>query len=118
MLFRRGDAGQELYLICEGEVDFLGPPGKDDSRPDGDVVETLGPGQIFGELALLGGVPRSLSARTRSEVRLLVMSRAQLVELIHADPEIALTILNTLSRRIAALRDEKYSPSPSGSRPG
>jgi ABC-type multidrug transport system fused ATPase/permease subunit len=112
-LFHRGDPGEELYLICAGEVDFLGPPGQDDASSGGDVVDTLGPGQIFGELALLGDVPRSLSARTKTDVRLLVMSRAQLVELIHADPEIAVALLNTLSRRIAALRDEKYSSAPS-----
>jgi len=44
-LFSRGDPGDELYLICEGQVDFLGHAGRDDATSDEEIVETFGRGR-------------------------------------------------------------------------
>ena len=67
-VFRQGDVGDRYYVIEAGEVDVMG---------DGAVVTTLGPGEGFGEIALLRDSPRTATVLAHSEVRLqaLVSSR-------------------------------------------
>jgi ABC-type multidrug transport system fused ATPase/permease subunit len=108
LLFQRGDSGEEMFLIGEGEVDFLAP--KPNGGPsDVEVVDSYGPGKTFGELAMFGGTPRTLGARTRTQVTLLTLTREKMLELIDADPSIGLKLLKVLSQRLAAVRDEFYS---------
>jgi MFS family permease len=66
VVFAQGDRGDDFYLIEEGEVDVE----IDDAR-----VRTLGPGDYFGEIALLRDVPRTATIRTVGEVRLLALDR-------------------------------------------
>lgn len=61
VLFKQGDIGDRYYLIESGEVDVVG---------DGRVVATLGPGEGFGEIALLRSTPRTASVVAKSELRL------------------------------------------------
>jgi MFS family permease len=61
LLFKQGDIGDRYYLIESGEADVVG---------DGQVVATLGPGEGFGEIALLRRTRRTASVVARSELRL------------------------------------------------
>jgi MFS family permease len=63
-LFHQGDAGDVYFVIESGEAEVVG---------DGRVVATLGPGEGFGEIALLREVRRTASIRARSELRLLAL---------------------------------------------
>jgi MFS family permease len=65
-IFRQGDAGDHFYVIDEGLVDVV----LDEKPP----IE-LGPGQFFGEIALLRDVPRTATIRARTDVRLYALSR-------------------------------------------
>jgi MFS family permease len=60
-VFKQGDTGDRYYLIESGEVDVVG---------DGRVVATLGPGEGFGEIALLRSTPRTASVVAKSDLRL------------------------------------------------
>jgi hypothetical protein len=64
-VFGQGDEGDRYFVIESGEVDVVG---------DGVVVATLGPGEGFGEIALLRRVRRTATARARSDVRLQALS--------------------------------------------
>ncbi|AHG93026.1 Pyridine nucleotide-disulfide oxidoreductase, FAD/NAD(P)-binding domain protein (plasmid) [Gemmatirosa kalamazoonensis] len=65
-VFRRGDPATDFYVIERGEVEIL----------DGDVVRaTLGPGDFFGEMALLESRPRGASVRARTVLELDVVGR-------------------------------------------
>lgn len=62
VIFARGDAAQCMYVVAEGEVDLT----------IGDRhLETLRAADVFGELALITGEPRSATARARTACRLV-----------------------------------------------
>ena len=70
-VFRRGDHGDALYVVLAGQVALENPVG---SRPE--ILALCGPGDWFGELALLSGGPRTAHARVTIGSRLLRVSRA------------------------------------------
>ena len=61
VVFRQGDVGDRYYVVESGDVEVVG---------DGRVVATLGPGEGFGEIALLRRTPRTATVVARSDVRL------------------------------------------------
>ena len=71
IIFREGDRGDWLYVVVDGQVDVMrSVPGQ------GDVtLRTLGPGECFGEIALVGDSARTATVRSRSSVNLLAVDR-------------------------------------------
>src|ERR1019366_5074560 len=67
-VFRQGDPGDRFYVIEEGDADVVG---------DGRVVSTLGPGECFGEIALLRDTPRTATVRARTPLRLASLARVE-----------------------------------------
>ena len=61
VVFRQGDVGDRYYVVESGDVEVVG---------NGRVVATLGPGEGFGEIALLRRTPRTATVVARSDVRL------------------------------------------------
>ena len=96
VIFQRGDAGDALYVVVAGEVAIVL------STPDGKelTLALLGPGDAFGELALLDGAPRSADAVARTAARLLLLSRAAALRRLAARPEAALSAMAALSRLV------------------
>src|SRR5690606_11157023 len=64
------------------------------------VLAVLGPGDFFGEMAILNGRPRSATALTRTESRLLVIEGRMFEAMLRARPEIALRIIKALALRL------------------
>jgi len=90
MIFRQGDAGDSAYMINSGRVEIIS---------NGNSVNELGPGEIFGELALIDGRPRLASARTLQECVLLPISREFMAtRLQKAEPLVRLVLKQVLIR--------------------
>ena len=91
VLAEHGQPGSGMFLITEGTVSVQLPAGP---------VE-LGPGEFFGELALLADVGRIARVRASSPVRGLAIGRKEFSELIEREPRVAVAMLPVLAQRLA-----------------
>ncbi len=97
VLCRAGEAGDAFYLIDAGAVNVFAP------TPHGEEwVAQLGPGEWFGEMALITGEPRSATVVALAETRLVVIERASFHALLRRSPTAAVAISEVLSRRLRA----------------
>ncbi len=94
LLFARGDPGTSLFVVVAGRVEVL----------VGDAaVRTHGPGEAFGELAVLTGGARTATVRAVRDTRLLELHRADVEGLLTGAPEVALALVRELARRLPGL---------------
>jgi len=94
LLIQEGDRGDQLYVVLSGRLKvFLA-----DSEGKEIVIDTLGPRQCFGEMAL-EGEPRSASVMTTEPCKLVVIERDQFKRFLGANPEAAYALIVTLIRR-------------------
>ena len=97
ILYSAGDAGDALYIIVDGIVRvFL--------RPGGQSLEIacLGPGDWFGELALLTGEPRTTDAEAQTDLILLKLSRNNFNQLIKKYPSLGVSLAGLLAAKLAS----------------
>ena len=88
-----GEEGGELYIVRSGEA----------AVQHGDhVVARLGPGSLFGELAVLDPAPRSADVVATIDTDLLILDRTTLLDLMARRPEVAADIITKLVRRLRA----------------
>ena len=95
VVFRRGDSGDALYLIREGEMEVLAPSPEEEESED--VVAVLKTGDLFGEMALVEGEPRSATVRARTDAKLLRLQKDYFESLMSKEHEIALKIYRKLT---------------------
>jgi CRP/FNR family cyclic AMP-dependent transcriptional regulator len=95
-IFIKGDPGTSLFAVCSGTV-RIGVP-----SPDGRdaVFNLVKPGEIFGEIALLDGRPRTADATAMTDCELMVIDRRDFVGLLQSQPEIALKLIEVLCARL------------------
>ena len=100
-LFHEGDIGQTLYLILSGYVVIQR------ITPEGAMVHIArrGPGEHFGELALLDDQPRSADAVTETTCDLLMLDRRDLLTFLEAHPSASWAILRNLAARLREASD-------------
>jgi len=93
-VFREGDTGSDMYIIESGSVEVL--RGARGSTP----IATLGPGDFFGEMAILEDQPRFAAVRAVSTSRLLRVDRAAFADMLRENFEIAVRIMRKLVARL------------------
>ncbi len=102
VVFRQGDPGDTLFVVQHGQVELFY------RHEDGVEVAltVLQPGDIFGQIALFRSCPRTVTAVTRGQCRILTLSREAFLSRIHEDPSLAYQALKRLSERIDRLQRE------------
>jgi CRP/FNR family cyclic AMP-dependent transcriptional regulator len=96
VIVKEGESAVAFYLIRTGTVDIIrGRSGKSEK-----TIARLGPGEFFGEMALLDSYPRSASAVAAEAVQCLVLSRWDFIAELRTNPYIAVQMLPVLSRRL------------------
>jgi CRP/FNR family transcriptional regulator, cyclic AMP receptor protein len=90
-IVQEGAPGDTFFTIVEGEADV---------RRGTRRVAQMGPGDFFGEIALLDGGPRTASIVARTPVVAIRLNRAGFARMLKADPRIGVKILEEVARRV------------------
>lgn len=96
-MFREGEAGCTMFVVRKGRVRI--------SKQVRNVQKTfavLGPGEFFGEMSIINGVPRTASAQALEDAQLLEVDAARFEKMVLSDAEIASRILRNITRRLAS----------------
>ena len=96
VIFLEGDDGNGFFLVAEGLVKIF----KVSSEGKEQILHILGPGEPFGEVPVFSGQQFPASAETIIESHLLFFPRTAFVNLISANPSLALNMLAVLSMRL------------------
>lgn len=98
VLAREGEPGREFYVILDGKADV---------EIGGKQVATLGPGDFFGEMALIDQGPRAATVTAGSDMEVAVLDPREFVSLIDEHPAVARKILKVMAGR---LREAENAP--------
>ncbi len=96
VFYRPEDRGEVLFILKKGQVQLyrISPEGKKL------IISTLGPGTLFGEMALLGQQMHNTFAEALEDCLICVMSRNDLERLILSKPQLALRMLEITGKRL------------------
>ena len=90
-LIKEGTPGREFFVLVDGTADI---------RRKGKKIDSAGPGDFFGEMALLSDQPRNATVVTTSAVDALVVTARNFRALIESNPLIALKVMRAVADRL------------------
>ena len=90
-IFLEQDVGETMYIVRSGAVDVIS---------FGNVLERVGPGGIFGEMALIDSAPRSAAALANEPTEVGVIDKSMFLRLVAEEPEFALQIMRVMAERV------------------
>src|SRR5437773_11118658 len=96
VLFRTGDPGDRMFVVRHGSVEIFAQ----DKMGQKIILETAGPGEQFGELALFDGGARTAAAAAVEDSEVLSLDREDLLGFIRRHPDAGLDMLAIMARRI------------------
>ena len=91
VIMREGEEGASMFVVLSGRVSVT---------IEGTLVEHVGIGGMFGEMALLSKSPRAASATALTNVRLLPISRSDFTSLVESHPSFAVSLLKSVATRL------------------
>jgi CRP-like cAMP-binding protein len=104
VIFSTGDGGDCMYVVRAGTVTI---------EADGLPVEQVGPGGIFGELALIDSAPRSATATATTACELVAVNERAFLFHVSQTPFFALNVMRVLSERLRRASAETAAPAVS-----
>jgi CRP/FNR family cyclic AMP-dependent transcriptional regulator len=101
-LFSKGDPGNSLYAVISGTVKMS------ISSADGRsaILNIIGPGEIFGDIALLDGRTRSADAIANSNCEVFVIDRREFIPFVKSQPALAMKFIELLCTRLRQTSDQ------------
>jgi CRP/FNR family transcriptional regulator, cyclic AMP receptor protein len=100
VLCEQGDSGREFYFVVKGSATV-----KRNNRK----VDTLGPGDYFGELALLDRHPRSATVRSDTEMEILILGQRHFESLLDTVPALSRKLLAAMAGRLREADAKAYN---------
>lgn len=107
-LMREGDRGREFFVILEGTAEVT---------QGGEKINSLGPGDFFGEIALISDLPRTATVTATSPLRALVVTARSFQRLVEQSPEIQRKVLEAAVARLNPMfkrEAQRQSDQPEG----
>ncbi len=99
LIFREGEAADELFVIKSGQVRI---------QVGNKTMADLPADTIFGEMALIDNEPRSATATALTDVELVPVSEKQFLFLVSQTPNFALKVMRTLAQRLRSMNKGVY----------
>lgn len=91
VIAHHGEIGTGFFVVLEGSVRVV---------RDGTVVARLGPGEFFGELSVLDGLPRTAQVAAEEPTRCLALASWDVERVLLENPSVALAVIRGLARRL------------------
>ena len=97
VIFNAGDVGDSAYIIIDGTVEISVP------TPTGPIViNNMGKNDLLGEIAIVGEVPRTATAKALTKLETLKISKELFMKIIRENPDAAIELIKTLASRLAS----------------
>ena len=97
VIFRAGDSADRMYAVIDGQVDIV---------INGQLVETVEAGGVFGEMALIEDRPRVATATVTAEAKLVSIDRKRFLFLVQQNPYFAVQLMTVMAERLRKM-DER-----------
>ncbi len=98
IVFRQGDIGERLYLMARGQVEVLVRAVQAEGQEQ--MIDVMGDGDHFGEIALLENVPRNATIRTLTSCLFLTLPKAEFLRLLEERPEMRAIVKRQIERTL------------------
>ena len=95
-IFKEGSEADCMYIVISGEVDIMG---------GGEVFDTVGVGEIFGEMALIDAKPRSASAVASTDCSLATIDEKQFLYMVQETPFFSLHVMRVIAQRLRHMNE-------------
>ena len=97
VIFNAGDVGDSAYVIIDGSVEISVP------TPSGPIViNEMGKNDLLGEIAIVGEVPRTATAKALTKLETLKISKELFLKIVHENPDAAVELIRILAARLAS----------------
>jgi CRP/FNR family transcriptional regulator, cyclic AMP receptor protein len=96
VIARQGDVGTGFFIVGSGSVRVV---------RDGETIATLGPGEFFGELSVLDGMPRTAQVIATEPTMCLALATWDFEAVVRERPEVALAVMRGLAARLRGLTE-------------
>ncbi len=96
ILCHENEVEDRFYMILEGEVEVTKTINNNESR----LLKTLGPGDFFGEMALIHNAPRAATVTAKTELMTLELNKAAFDRVLHKSASVALAMVSEISNRL------------------
>jgi CRP/FNR family cyclic AMP-dependent transcriptional regulator len=101
VIFNAGDPGDAAYVVIEGTVEISVP------TPSGPIViNNMSKNDILGEIAIVGDVPRTATAKAVSKLETLKISKELFMKIIRENPDAAVELIRILAARLASTTNQ------------
>ncbi|MFC1857309.1 cyclic nucleotide-binding domain-containing protein [Thermodesulfobacteriota bacterium] len=101
-IVRQGEPGDSLFIIEAGQVEII------DEQKGSQVIAVLGADDVFGEMALVTGEPRSATAKAASDTRVWMILKEHFDRLLQISPKLADAVRYLVQERISDLKNKEY----------
>ena len=96
VIFNAGDAGDAAYIVIDGTVEISVP------TPSGPIIiNSMGKNEILGEIAIVGEVPRTATAKALTRLETLKISKELFIKVVRENPDAAIELIRILASRLA-----------------
>jgi CRP/FNR family cyclic AMP-dependent transcriptional regulator len=95
-VFAKGDPGDSLMIVLEGRIRISSPTAEGREM----VLNFIEPGQVLGEIALLDGKPRTMSATAFEPVQVFFLRRKAMLDFLEMKPSVAIRLIGVLCQKL------------------